>query len=339
MGRWGETLVLALIFVGTIYGAAVALCDDCPDGPVAEARSSGVGDLDSEFGSVDGDAQSSAGAESIGPSPIADVGIDGSGLRAEWRSEEERRAEKIAEGALCIAATDYALSAIDVQEFENVLRLAGHEVVWESGSTEEVIQLLRLGGADFGLTSAFPGRRTQPQDILSESIGCHILAVLRHPSVDIASIQSRQMRRVLDGRYRDWSQLGLEEQPISVSWSEQSAIRRAVYRLLGSSHMTGRVTHAGAGVVNHVATHEGAIGLVELRLLEQGGFAVDPELLVVAIDGVRPSLASFEGGRYPVGRWFQLARATDADPEIVRLFDELTAPRSRERIAPALLEP
>ena len=93
------------------------------------------------------------------------------------------------------------------------------------------------------------------------------------------------------------------------------------------------------GHVSPEAAEGGAIGLVELRLLEQGGFAVDPELLVVAIDGVRPSLESFESGRYPVGRWFQLSRATDADAEIVRLFDELVAPRSLERIAPALMEP
>ena len=147
---------------------------------------------------------------------------------------------------------------------------------------------LQRGSADLALVDV-PYRAA---GIAQRQVGEATLAVIAAPGLP-RHLTLGQLRAILRGRARNWSQLGGPRRPVElVLRAHGSGLRSRLRRLAEAPLRPGALTALASGQVSDlVQALPGGIGVVEL--------AFAPRRLVVAVDGRQPWQAGY-ALRYPV---------------------------------------
>ncbi|MGC8838849.1 MAG: substrate-binding domain-containing protein, partial [Anaerolineae bacterium] len=175
--------------------------------------------------------------------------------------------------------------------------------VWE---TNTALALARLGAgqADLAATCWKPGEGTPTPAAVQAGwhwvpIAYDAIVLVVHPENPLDGLSLAQVRELFAGRVARWSDLGgSPEEVLPVSREEGSGTRWDFETLVMQGK---RVTPAavvmpsGRAVVEFVGEHPGAVGYVGLARARE-------KVKVLALDGVRPSVATVREGTYPLPR-------------------------------------
>ncbi len=170
----------------------------------------------------------------------------------------------------------------------------------QAGGSSAGIRAAREGGADIGMSS---------RPLRAEEKGLHEAVIARdgivpivHPANPVKDITLVQFREIFAGVLTNWSQLGGPDRAILVVTREEGSGTRGAFEdmVMGKdAKITDRaiVQNHNGGVRTTVAGDVSAIGYLSLG-------AVTPEVAVMRVDGVTPSVQTIREGKYAVNRPF-----------------------------------
>ncbi len=126
------------------------------------------------------------------------------------------------------------------------------------------LRLLAAGEADIALVSDLPD--TLPTGLTAIPVAEDRVVIIVYPGVQVGPLSPDDVRRIFEGRYLSWSELGGPEMPIRLVSREEGSGTRALFErvLMGEKRvaLTAVVMPSAADVVHYVQRHEGAIGYV-----------------------------------------------------------------------------
>ena len=122
-------------------------------------------------------------------------------------------------------------------------------------------------------------------------------AIVTNPSAGVKSLSRKQLQDIFSGTVTNWSAVGGPDQKIVPVNRPRSSGTRAVFikTIMGSVPMSenGLVQDATGTVISALKQTPGAVSYVALSGVTGG-------VTIVAVDGVAPTPASIETGKYPI---------------------------------------
>lgn len=163
----------------------------------------------------------------------------------------------------------------------------------DSVSGARLLEAVNGESLEVGFTFHFPPEST----LWSAPLALDGLAIIVHSTNPVSSLTLRQVRDIFTGRVNGWAEVGGGSGPIQAMAREPGSDLAEAFaaRVLQGerSTLTALVAPGPAEMVEGVARDPLAIGYASYGL-------VTPEAKVIAIEGVLPEAAAFEGGTYPL---------------------------------------
>lgn len=191
------------------------------------------------------------------------------------------------------------------------------------------LESLISGNAELAMLSARP-----PQSVLqtSKSAGLEIveavvgwggIVIITHPSNSIESLTVDQTHKLLAGDYKNWSQVGGPDEPVTVVAINET-VRAGTFKYLTEEFLHSNFA-PGARLVSYfraippaVAEQPGSIGIIRMRnferLHEQGQDKTVKEIAIKKDErslAVLPTRETIEEGVYPITRPYFLYMASN----------------------------
>lgn len=142
------------------------------------------------------------------------------------------------------------------------------------------------------------------------------IAIVAHLEVPVDELTLDEVRGIFAGEITDWSEVGGPNQPITIISREEGSGTRGAFEelVMGETPITDRAIFQDSNGKVRTALTGTPYAIAYLSF----GY-VDDSVLIVAIDGVDPSVENVLNGSYPVVR--PLNFVTGGEPEsIVKLF-------------------
>ncbi len=143
------------------------------------------------------------------------------------------------------------------------------------------------------LTNHLPDR----SGLWGAPVGQDAIAIITYSNNPIENLSIEDLRGIYQGRISNWSMLNGPDLPIIVISREAGSGTRAEFdRLLMGERQTTRVARiapSNQAVIASVARERGSIAYVSMSYLT-------PEIRVMRIDGIAPTLATVRDNRYPL---------------------------------------
>lgn len=131
------------------------------------------------------------------------------------------------------------------------------------------------------------------------------LSIYLHPLNPVRNLTLAQVGGVLDGRIRDWSELGGEAAPIRVYGRNPSS---GTHAFLAEHVLAGERYRPDAVALDGTAAIAAAVAL-DRHALGYGGIAYGAGLVHCSINGIPPTPATVRDGSYPITRYLYLYTA------------------------------
>lgn len=186
-----------------------------------------------------------------------------------------------------------------VQELTRAYSLEHTNVSFEveSGNFGAMLRRIHEGETPYFLTNYLPSETEQEIPLWAAPVGQDAIAVIVHPGNPVTGLSRSQLRDVFQGRVTNWSELGGEDQPITVISRESGSGTRAVFEhmIMGSRQTTpsARIAPGSSEVITSVSRDPFAIGYVS-------GSYLDNRVRALAVDGVLPEMAAIADSAYPL---------------------------------------
>lgn len=172
-------------------------------------------------------------------------------------------------------------------------------VAWEIITVEPRFALAALasGEVPFAVLSHLPNPRLVEEggSLWATPIGQLGIALIVHPSNTIANLTAAQVRALLRGQVRNWSEVGGTDRPVQVVARPEESSEAATLQglLLGSGRITrtARLAPSGQGMIDLVSADPNSFGYVASGYLAEG-------VRVVAFDGILPTTEAITAGSY-----------------------------------------
>ncbi len=136
-------------------------------------------------------------------------------------------------------------------------------------------------------------------ELIAHCIARDAIVVVVHPTNEVASLTTEQIRDIYAGEITDWAEVGGNPGAIVVISREEGSGTRKVFEklIMGDKKITlDAIFHASAGMVRTaVAETPLGIGYISYPYL-------DPSTKALAIDGVASTLENLKAGRFPLVR-------------------------------------
>jgi phosphate transport system substrate-binding protein len=202
----------------------------------------------------------------------------------------------------------------------------GPPIQVQGGGSTAGVQAVLSGAAAVGMASRAlteaEAARAMPTVVARDG-----LAVIVNPANPIGALALVDVRAVYAGERRNWRAFGGPDAAVNVVTREEGSGTRAAFAELV---MGGRHIHAAAlvqdstgSVRQMVAADPAAIGYVSMGL-------VDGSVKAIALDGVAPSEAAIDAGRYPLVRPFLFITRGPPSPDARAFIDWIVGPQGRE---------
>lgn len=213
---------------------------------------------------------------------------------------------------------------------------AGVTFKLEDVGADTSIALVGNGDADFGFLSRDlkPEEKTRLQSIPYAGTGTGIAV---NPLNAIGALTTEQVRKIYSGEFTDWSQVGGQPGEIRPLIRESSSSTRASFEayFFGGKPTYGKnvieVVESGP-TYQAVRDFKGAIAMITI----QKTTTEDPNLRLVALDGIAATTRNVNSGAYPVRRPIILTRHPDATKmkaAVTAFFDFIKTPEGQEILA------
>lgn len=163
----------------------------------------------------------------------------------------------------------------------------------------DVVDLLMVGKADFGVIGGPLSQREQQAGLRQSRVGVELFALSIAPDSPIKSLTRQQVRAIFTGEVTSWQQLGYDGGAIvAVIPSDRAMAERAARALIPGDSFAS--TCLGVPTERHVVDQflrePGAIGIVRLTATPH-----EAGQKLLQIDWCQPSLEAFGWGTYPYG--------------------------------------
>ncbi len=206
----------------------------------------------------------------------------------------------------------------------------------EDVGADTSIALVASGDADFGFLSRDlkPEEKTRVQSIPYAGTGTGLAVNTLNA---IGALTKEQVRKIYTGELTDWSQVGGQPGDIRPLIRESSSSTRASFE---AYFFNGKPTY-GKNVIEVVESgptyqavrdFKGAIAIITI----QKTTTEDPNLRLVALDGIAATTRNVNSGAYPVRRPIILTLHPDATkmkPAVAALFEFIKTPEGQEILA------
>ncbi len=172
---------------------------------------------------------------------------------------------------------------------------------------ERALTALQAGQVDLASVSWLPEDEKVGGTLWYRPFARDSIVVITHSTNPGGQLTLQQLRSVFQGQTIVWAELGgLARDVLPVSREDGSGTRLSFESLvMGRRHVspTAVVMPSNTAVVEYVAATPGAIGYISSAVLA-------PSVNLIAVEGVTPSPASIQDGRYLLARpYYLVARA------------------------------
>lgn len=136
-------------------------------------------------------------------------------------------------------------------------------------------------------------------------IGTEAFVFFVHKDNPISSLSVQQIKDIYSGKITNWKEVGGADEKIAAfQRDEGSGSQSMMLRFMGDTPLMPADTYTVSGmgaVIEHVVdykSHSGSIGYSFRYYIE--GIIKNPDIKMIAIDGVAPSVDSIKSGSYPI---------------------------------------
>lgn len=151
------------------------------------------------------------------------------------------------------------------------------------------------------------------------SLGRDGLVFLTGSQNPVTSLTTDQLRDIYTGKTTDWSQLGGSAEPIVPFQRNEESGSQTLFKKLLMQDLppmqppTELVPGTMGGLIEAIASFDGAGGAIGYSVYYYAGrMYEDPNLKLLAVDGVEPSTESIASGQYPLINDFYTVIRADA---------------------------
>lgn len=208
-----------------------------------------------------------------------------------------------ASGRVTVAGSSTLLPIIQAASEEYV---KGHKEVKidvQGGGSSVGIESAINGTAAIGMSSREPTEEEMGKGLVKTPVAVDAIAIIVNRDNPVDALTSEQARKIFSGKISNWRAVGgKDEEIILINRDEASGTREAFAKLLmgDNDFLKKAIIQPGSGQVRSVVGGTpGGIGY-----LSRG--YVDKEVKVVALDGVKPSIATIKKGSYSLSRTLYL---------------------------------
>lgn len=158
-------------------------------------------------------------------------------------------------------------------------------------------------------------------------IGSEAFVFFVHKDNPITSLTVDEIRGIYSGRIKNWSEVGGPDEPIApFQRDEGSGSQSMLIRFMGDTPLMDPETYevrGMGGIIERVADYRnksGSIGFSFRYYVE--GIIRNPDIKLIAIDGVAPTVENIRSGRYPiVTPVYAVTYEGNPNPNVDRLVD------------------
>lgn len=223
------------------------------------------------------------------------------------------------------------------QDLSDVFKDAepGISVEVQGGGSTQGVKDASEGNSDIGSSSRDLTAEEKNLGLTEHIIAYDGVAVVVHPSNNIANLSKDQIVKIFKGEIKNWKDVGGSDKEILVVTREEgSGTRTAFEELIGlqekkddktfSLITTNALTVDGTGAVKaSIASKENAIGYTSL------GF-VDDSMKKVSIDNLECTVDTVKSKTYPISRPFILLTKGEVKPEVQAFLDFILSDKGQE---------
>ena len=142
------------------------------------------------------------------------------------------------------------------------------------------------------------------------------IAIAVHKDNPVSDLTQEQIAKIFTGEITNWSEVGGQDQAITVLGREASSGTRdgfeAIFGVEGEAKYAAELTSTGE-VLNRVASDPAAVGYISLA-------SVSPSIKAVKVDGVEATDENIVNGTYKVSRPFIQIYKKGTDSELVKAW-------------------
>ena len=189
---------------------------------------------------------------------------------------------------------------------EMYMDMHGHVDIQVSGGGSSVgMQSVGEGTADIGMASRDlkDSERAAYPNLHQIAVARDGIALIVHPSNPVTSVTVEQVKKIYDGTYTTWSELGGTDTEIVVIGRDSASGTREFfweYVMKKEDFVSGMLEKNSNGAVKQtVSQTPGAIGYVGLGYIDE---TVKALKITVGTQEVEPTVANVQSGLYPISR-------------------------------------
>lgn len=173
----------------------------------------------------------------------------------------------------------------------------------QTGGSSRGIQDARAGLADIGMASR--ALTAEETDLQAHTLAWDGITVIVHRDNPVTLLSKGQLQAIYGGHIRNWSDVGGNQAPISVINKAEG--RSTLELFLSYLQMANRDIRADVVIGDNQQGIKSVIGLpTAIGYVSIGAAAYEVEqgapLRLLPVDGVEPTLANVENGRFPIAR-------------------------------------
>ena len=159
-------------------------------------------------------------------------------------------------------------------------------------------------------------------------IGSEAFVFFVHKDNPVSSLTAEQIREIYAGEITNWKEVGGHDEPIvAFQRDEGSGSQSMLLRFMGDTPLMeppmSQVSGFMSGIIEEVADYEsrsGSIGFSFRFYVE--GIIRHPDIKLIAIDGVAPTVENIKNGTYPVvAPVYAVTWAGNDNPNVKKLLD------------------
>ena len=198
----------------------------------------------------------------------------------------------------------------------------------QSDSTTGVTSAIE-GACDLGMASRDLKDSETSEGAQATVIATDGIAIAVHKDNPVSDLTQEQIAKIFTGEITNWSEVGGQDQAITVLGREASSGTRdgfeAIFGVEGEAKYAAELTSTGE-VLNRVASDPAAVGYISLA-------SVSPSIKAVKVDGVEATDENILNGTYKVSRPFIQIYKKGTDSELVKAwFDFIKSDEGKQVI-------
>lgn len=159
-------------------------------------------------------------------------------------------------------------------------------------------------------------------------IGSEAFVFFVHKDNPVSSLTAEQIRGIYAGEITNWKEVGGNDEPIvAFQRNEGSGSQSMLLRFMGDTPLmdppTSQVSGFMGGIIEEVADYRSSSGSIgfSFRFYVEG-IIRHPDIKLVAIDGVAPTVENIKNGTYPVvAPVYAVTWAGNDNPNVKKLLD------------------